>query len=153
LWIVYRDLTPFIARHHMSLGADYALRLIGLFTDIFDGDVVLAVVFIAAAQAGTQHLRHAPNSAAKLSGGLFPDEARRPISISALARSLSLPVETTRRHVIKLVEKGFAVRSDQGGVLVTSAILGREAVQQAIQSNAINIKQLIDGLMRTPMER
>ncbi|MDI1364623.1 MAG: hypothetical protein PSX79_07110 [bacterium] len=114
---------------------------------------MLALVFIAAAQAGTQHLRHSPGYTERLVGDLFPDEARRPISVSALARSLGFPVETTRRHVIKLVEKGFAVRTEGGGVLVTSDILRREALLRAVQSNAVNMKQLIDGLQRAPVDR
>lgn len=37
-----RNRTPFVKRHHLSLGADYALRLIRIFTDLFDGDMDLA---------------------------------------------------------------------------------------------------------------
>ncbi len=136
----------------MSLGADYALRFVRLFTDVFGGDVVQALVFIAAAQAGTQHLRHLPNYPALLEGEFFPDDQRRSVSVSALARSLGLSVETTRRHVLKLVEGGFALRTKAGGVLVTSLVLRRDEVVAVAQANAINMQALMDGLLRPPAE-
>jgi hypothetical protein len=145
--------TPFIVRHHMSLGADYALQLIRIFTDLFDGDLGLAMVFIAAAQAGTQHLRQEQDYPDITAGDFFPDDLRRPVSISALARSLGLPVETTRRHVVKLAANGYALRTEGGGVIITSAILQREEIRQTAGLNAANMAQLIDGLKRTPGDR
>ncbi len=148
-----RSRTPFLARHHLSLGADYALRLVRLFTDIFDGDVALALVFVAAAQAGTQHLRNTPAHFVPAEGEFFPDDLRRPISVSALARSLGLSVETTRRHVIRLVELGYAQRTASGGVLVTSEILKREEVSTAAVANLTSMRHLIRALSRAPEGR
>ena len=137
----------------MSLGADYALRLIRLFTDVFDGDVALALVFIAAAQAGTQHLRRASNFYELFDAEFFPDEMRRPVSVSSLARSLAIPVETTRRYVIKLTALGFAHRTPRGGVVVTSAVLRRDEVARVARANAVNMQQLVHGLTRAPASR
>ena len=148
-----RNKSPFVARHYLSLGADYSLRLVRLFTDIFEGDVALALVFIAAAQGCTQHLRHTTVHAVPAEGEFFPDDLRRPISVSALARSLGLSVETTRRHVIRLVELGFAHRTQSGGVLVTSDILKRAEITSAAAVNVANVQQLVDGVSRTPEGR
>jgi len=148
-----RRKTPFIARHHLNLGADYALRLIRVFTDLFDGDVGLALVFIAAAQAGTEHLRQSADYLESFTGEFFPDDLRRPISVSALARSLGLPVETTRRHVVKLAAGGYVRRTPNGGVIITSDILVRDDIQKVAGLNASNIERLIDGLMRAPKGR
>ncbi len=148
-----RSKSPFLARHHLSLGADYSLRLVRLFTDIFGGDVALALVFIAAAQAGTQHLRNTTTHAVPAEGEFFPDDLRRPISVSALARSLGLSVETTRRHVIRLVELGYARRTESGGVLVTSEILKREEVSNAAVANLASMRHLIRALSRAPEGR
>ena len=148
-----REKTPFLVRGHMSLGADYALRLIRIFTDLFDGDLGLALVFIAAAQAGTQHLRLEQDYPDIAAGDFFPDDLRRPVSVSALARSLGLPVETTRRHVVKLAANGYALRTGSGGVIITSAILAREEIREIASLNAANMAQLIDGLLRTPGDR
>jgi len=148
-----RHRTPFVKRHHLSLGADYALRLIRIFTDVFDGDMVLALVFIAAAQAGTEHLRTQDDYLDIVTGEFFPDDLRQPISVSALARSLGIPVETTRRHVVKLAQTGFAQRTEAGGVIVTSAHLQREEIRQAALLNLEAMESLIDGLVRTPRNR
>lgn len=148
-----RKKTPFVNRHHLSLGADYALRMIRVFTDLFDGDMDRALVFIAAAQAGTEHLREQADYVELISGEFFPDEMRRPVSVSALARSLGIPVETTRRHVVKLASTGFAQRTASGGVIVTSEILAREEIRQAGLLNLGAMEALIDGLTRTPANR
>ena len=148
-----RNRTPFVKRHHLSLGADYALRLIRIFTDLFDGDMDLALVFIAAAQASTEHLREQDDYLDLVTGEFFPDDLRRPVSVSALARSLGIPVETTRRHVVKLAQTGFAQRTEAGGVIVTSEILQREEIRQAALLNLAAMESLIDGLVRTPRNR
>jgi len=148
-----RNKTPFIKRHHLSLGADYALRLIRIFTDLFDGDMDLALVFIAAAQAGTDHVRQKSDYLDLLADEFFPDDLRQPVSVSALARSLGIPVETTRRHVVKLAKTGYALRTESGGVIVTSEILRREEIRQAALLNLGAIETLIDGLVKTPRNR
>ncbi len=148
-----RKKTPFVKRHHLSLGADYALRLIRIFTDLFDGDMNRALVFIAAAQAGTEHLRERGDNVELVSGEFFPDEMRRPVSVSALARSLGIPVETTRRHVVQLAETGFARRTGSGGVIVTSEVLAREEIREAGLLNHGAMETLIDGLTRAPRNR
>lgn len=148
-----RSKTPFVKRHHLSLGADYALRLIRIFTDLFDGDMDLALVFIAAAQAGTEHVRQRSDYFDLLVGEFFPDDLRQPVSVSALARSLGIPVETTRRHVVKLAKTGYALRTEAGGVIVTSEILRREEIRQAGLLNLGAIEGLVDGLLQTPHNR
>ena len=145
--------TPFVKRHHLNLGADYALRLIRIFTDVFDGDVSLALVFIAAAQMGTRHLRDDGDYFDKLEGEFFPDHLRQPVTVSALARSLGLPVETTRRHVVRLASTGYALRTEQGGVIVTSDALRREEIRKAGLANLDAIQVLADGLQRAPRGR
>jgi hypothetical protein len=148
-----RKRTAFIEGRYMSLGADYALRLIRLYTDVFDGDVALALVFMAAAQAGTQHLRRTSNVYEQFENGAFPDELRRPVSVSSLARSLAIPVETTRRYVIKLTTLGFARRTAAGGVVVTTDMLRREEVSRVVRANAVNMQQLIHGVSSAPENR
>jgi hypothetical protein len=144
--------TLFVQRLHLGLGADYALRLVRLATDLFAGDMLLGLVFMAAVRASSQQFR---NAATHHPGDLaepVPTKARRPISVSALARSLGIPVGTTRRHVLKLTAMGFAERTEGGGVLVTSEILDREELRLAAMANAANMDQLIEGLLKTPKE-
>lgn len=83
-----RRQTPALIRRHLNLGADYVLRCVGLLSDVFGGDIISGLVFLAAVQASTQHLR---NSSAQddCEEEFFPDEVRRPASLSAIARSAS----------------------------------------------------------------
>ncbi|ALL14587.1 transcriptional regulator [Caulobacter henricii] len=148
-----RSSTPFLNRHQLSLGADYALRLIRIFSDVFDGDLGLALVFITAAQAGTEHLRERDDYVDLITGEFFPDDLRRPISVSALSRAVGLPVETTRRHVVKLAASGFVERTGSGGVLVTSACLTRDEIREAGLLNQSAMAVLVKSLKRAPRNR
>lgn len=134
-------------RIRLSHGVDYVLRLMRIYTDMMQGDVVRALIFLAAARAGTQHLKtdFRPTPA-----GFVDDGLRRPASISALARSLGLPHETVRRHVVALVAAGYARRTPGGGVIVTSQDLDRPDVQEAVSKNITNLERLTRALRETP---
>uniref|UniRef100_B0T0L3 HTH iclR-type domain-containing protein n=1 Tax=Caulobacter sp. (strain K31) TaxID=366602 RepID=B0T0L3_CAUSK len=138
---------PAVVRNHLSLGADFSLRFLALFSPMFDGDVVMTLVFVAAVQASTQHLRQGGRGVT-LPGAFFADELRRPTSISALARSLAMPVETTRRYVIKLAARGWIQRTSAGGVQVTSSALARPDIQAALAANSANLERLAADLRR-----
>ena len=53
---------------------------------------------------------------------LVPDEHRKPVSIHAMAQSLGLPYPTVRRHTLRMIESGMAVRRDGGIIIPTNAI-------------------------------
>ncbi|CAN5457397.1 hypothetical protein BH10PSE4_BH10PSE4_44960 [soil metagenome] len=142
-----QDTPPEVIRNHLSLGADYVLRFVALFSPLFDGDVVMTLVFVAAVQASTQHVRQAGRGA-MIAGAVFADDLRRPTSVSALARSLAMPVETTRRYVIKLAARGFLQRTRLGGVLVTSDVLARPQLQAMIRVNSANLEQVAAAMRR-----
>ena len=105
----------------LSAGVNYVLRLMRTYTDLVGGDPTTALVFIAAAQACTQHVKVRPEALQEET--FIRDEMRRPVSLSALARSLGLPVETTRRQVRRLIVLNDAGRlagmgadlADRGG--------------------------------------
>lgn len=136
--------SPFSDRLRLSAGVDYALRLIRVYTDLVGGDPTTALVFIAAAQASTQHVN--PRGDVRLNDTFIRDELRRPVTLSALARSLGLPVETTRRHVMRLTEKGLVGRTRGGGVIVTSRELDTPAVRAAVELNNVNVAKFLADL-------
>jgi predicted transcriptional regulator len=54
---------------------------------------------------------------------------RRPVSIYRLADNLSIPYETVRRHVARLVEAGFLVRDQQGVVAPPEVFMRRSSLE------------------------
>lgn len=54
-----------------------------------------------------------------------PDELRRPANLTAIAQSLGLPYETTRRHINALVERGYCARDQNKGIVIPTAVLQR----------------------------
>ena len=134
-----------LTRQSLDLGADYVLRSLNLLSEVFGGDIVRGAVFLAVLQASSQHLR---NDASRPEGARVEDAARRPASLSAIARSLGLPVETTRRHVIRLAEDGFVTRTPAGGVVVLDANLDRPDLNRAAQANRVNLAAVYERLSR-----
>jgi hypothetical protein len=137
-----------VDRLRLSAGVDYALRLMRVYTDLVGGDPTTALVFIAAAQASTQHVN--PKGDVRQNDTFIRDELRRPITLSALARSLGLPVETTRRHVVRLAKRGLVARTEGGGVIVTSQELDSPEVRAAVLANNVNVSKLLAVLSQTP---
>lgn len=105
--------------------SQFFLRQWEIIAKMADGDLHKALVFAAIVSANTQHIGHTSTE-----GHAFgplenapPDEARRPVSTHALAQSLGLPYETTRRNVNKLIEQGACVRVPGQGLVITTEYL------------------------------
>lgn len=131
------------ARTRQNLGIDYVLRQMLIYTGLTGGDPARALIFIAALRACTQHL---PDLHPVSGRGFIDDSLRRPASVSAIARSLGLPAETVRRHILALEAAGLLARTPEGGVLVTSAHLDSPAVEEAVRANVASLNRLVRGL-------
>jgi hypothetical protein len=123
-----------LAQRHLDVGARYVLRSIGLLGSVFDGDVVRGLVFLSALEISTG--RAADGSV----------DRAAPVSLSAIARSLRMSIETTRRHVIKLERDGFVARSPKGGVLIAAALMDRPEMREALTANSGNLFQMSQAL-------
>ncbi len=112
-------------RGAIRLLADYVLRTaehaMGEAGDVVTGMVLLALLKSASA------------------------EEPRPVPISALARDLALPEETTRRHVLRLVELERCVRTP-AGVWMSSEMLSQPWALAFFRDNAVNVHRLFAGL-------
>lgn len=106
--VAARIFTRFLLRHALGLAA------------LADGDLLRGVILARILDANVGHLGHwAPGSDEVSSPeSTVPDNMRRPISISAIARDLGFPYETTRRHVARLMDTGACVRVGNKGVIV-----------------------------------
>jgi hypothetical protein len=136
--LVARILSQFFLRQWEVIGA------------MADGDLHKALVFAAIVSANVQHIGHTTDAAHKF-GPLDhppPDEQRRPVSTHALAQSLNLPYETTRRNVNKLLAEGVCVRvPGQGLVIPTSYLLSPQNIANLLQTVA-TLQWLLSSLRR-----
>lgn len=96
---------------------------------------VTELIALAILQANVAQVLRDP--ARHLAYGAFeappPDRERRPVSIRAVAASLSLSHETTRRHVVRLAEEGLAVITPEGVYVPQSAMASPLYVRGAVQ--------------------
>jgi len=133
------------ARVAVRLSADYMLRSLKMLGELSDGELLSALISLAIVQANVAHLEQ--------DGGFReldeppPDESRRPISILAIANSLGLPYETTRRHVEKMIAAGQCVRV-RGGVIVPTVALTTPRHREFVLANLANLRRLYRSLRR-----
>lgn len=98
------------------------------------GDLLSPLVFAAIVQANIRPLRQHPERARMdAAGEALPDDQRRPISVKAVAESLSLPYETVRRRIQALAQAGLCVVTPDGAYVPQAAIVseGHAAIQRA----------------------
>lgn len=98
-------------------------------------DAIDVIIGYAILHAGVDHLDQ-PGGDGRRYARLDtppPDESRRPISVSALARSLSLSRETVRRRSDHLFERAIVSR-DERGLRVTTAFLTTPTYQTIVFS-------------------
>lgn len=126
----------------------FFLRSVELLTRaVSDGDILRGVIFLAIVDANTRHLRPSDPVARSFSAtrDSVPDEIRRPVSVHALALDLSLPYETTRRHVNALIEQGLCQRVE-AGILVRAEVLDRDGMVATHRKNIENLHALFSDL-------
>ena len=135
-----------MARVIIRPSAEYCLRalrlLAGVYCDIRKGIVAQAIV-----TANTAHLDTLMGEGWRYAGidQPPPDEVRRPVSVSAIARSLGVPYETLRRHVWRLIEAGVCVRVE-GGLIAPTTALETPAATRAMLANVRYVRNFVDIL-------
>jgi len=126
----------------------FFLRSVDLLTRaVSGGDILRGVIFLAIVDANTRHLRPSDPVARSFAGtsDSVPDDMRRPISVHALALDLSLPYETTRRHVNALIDQGLCQRVE-AGILVGAEVLDRDGIVATHRKNIENLHSLFSDL-------
>jgi biotin operon repressor len=130
------------------LAVDFLLRGVGDAAQLFEGDMVRAMIFMTLAQASVVGNRKASHEAAIYSDGVISDAQRRPVSTMAVANALSMPRETVRRHVNALVEMGYCVRLADRRLMVTEDVIRRPEVTASIHRTMQYFRRLLDLLKR-----
>jgi len=144
------DLRRSQARAVSRLGGAYMLRAFMATAAAVDHDYLAAVVYSAIVQTNIAQLNDDPELSARYASldAIVPDELRRPISVHALAASLHIPYETTRRCVSRLIEKGMVRRTTRSGIIATAEAIADPANVRAVEQNYTDVMRLIAQLRR-----
>lgn len=133
----------------VRLTQEFLLRSVNLISQISDGDLLEGLVMITIVSANNSHLDRDPATPGRFRGveDVVPDEMRRPVSVLAIANTLNLPYETTRRYVGKHLAAGRCVRV-KGGVIAIGESLRRDDYHEAIRVNMANLRRFHAALKR-----
>jgi hypothetical protein len=112
--------------------------------DLFKGLTLRAIL---AANIG--HVEQQPETSARYAAldQVPPDELLRPVSVLAIAGSLGLPYETTRRYVAALIGEGACVRV-KGGIVASPTTLAGPEAEQSMLASLANVRRLLRALKR-----
>jgi hypothetical protein len=136
-----------ISRIVTRLSGEHVLRAFQLLIDSF-GDIRAGVIVQAIYAANVAALsRTEEGRRAAEADGHFPDELRRPISISRLADSTGVPFETTRRIVRGLISDGVCQQARAGVIIPKSNVQKPEMVRNII-ANIGYVRRLL-GCLQT----
>ncbi len=136
------------ARLAMRASTRFLMQSIEMMLRAMGGrDLLRATIFLAIVDANTRHLEpsDAVSQTYSETEDTIPDNLRRPISVHALALSLELPYETTRRHVNALLQNGYC-RRRENGVFVPGEVLSRENFVATHEENLDNLRGLFANL-------
>ena len=116
-----------------------------------------ALLVLAVNQANIAPLTRDP-AARQAYGALAhaaPDDARRPASVNAMANSLGIPFETTRRRLKRLEAEGVCKILPGAGVLIPEAFLTSPAYLQSVMAAHDRLVgfygRLLDGGLLDPL--
>ncbi|MBL6853638.1 MAG: hypothetical protein ISS15_18935 [Alphaproteobacteria bacterium] len=116
---------------------------------LHDSDFLYALIFTT---VWTNNVHHITVSNDNLKYGalteLPPDDARRPVTVHAVATSLRVPYETVRRYANKMVKNGSAVRVGNKGLIVPRERLAVESSLEGTRNAYIYIERTVAALYR-----
>ncbi len=135
-----------IQRVTTRLSLDFMLKVICRAAQAHDGNLDRCLAYFAIQHANVAHFSRDPDLTWAYATKFPPDEARRPISVHALAQALAFSPETTRRYVNTLINEGACERVEGKGVIVPVRYLtGENAASQRYAAMA-SFNELITSL-------
>ncbi len=122
-------------KYLLAQSIDHFLASAALMARAFGNNHTTMIVFMSILRASTGHLNadRTPHPAAI--SGVFPDRLRRPVSIQAISELTGFPYETTRRHVLRLVESGYCSRLCSREFIVSEDVLRGPAFSRMAEEN------------------
>jgi hypothetical protein len=136
-----------VGRMVARLSLEYFMRTVELITEPTGGDLIAGVVLHVIMLGNIGHVDRDPKTFGQYTSveAVPPDEVRRPISDLAVAGSLGMPYENTRRCVNKLVKAGLCVRA-KGGIVVPTSTMDNGQDDAAILANMANVRRFCRAL-------
>jgi len=133
-----------------SSATSFLLRLMEVNVPVFKGDLTMVAVWTALVCESLRAVTYNKELTWKYGGAdtPIPDELRRPVSAAAVAQSLGMPSETTRRHLARLVERQLCMRVSHTGYMVPYAIVSTDRISQIASLTALRLYQSISELNR-----
>ena len=122
---------------------EFMIDVLAMATRAHGGDIKAMVVFMAIQHANIEGVAVDPERAA---GADLDDDLRRPITTHALAQSVSLPPETCRRYVQRLLAAGYCRRLDDRGLIVPAAVMAHAPFAGAIDSTLAAFVRMLTAL-------
>ena len=140
---------PANARALLRASMDLVMRGVGQIGRLHGDDFLSGMIYTA---IWTANVRHITCSSDNLKYGgmhqVLPDEARRPVTVNAVAASLRIPYETTRRYVSNLVRSGAVIRIEGKGVVVPSVHFATPVIYEAARESYDSIVRTVSDLHR-----
>lgn len=137
------DLAPL--RTVARISTDYLLRVVDSLVRAV-GNLIEGLILLEIVRSNTEHLRPDQRGGeGALAADFVADRLRRPVSITAVAQRLGLPIETVRRHVGELQQRGLC-RRGAGGLTVPAEVLARPAFAEFSSENLTNMHRMFASL-------
>jgi hypothetical protein len=133
----------------------YFIELLRLLSEVTEGDILKGVVLVSIIHANKEMIRRmdANGHAFVVTGATTPDEMLQPVSVYALAKSLGVPYETTRRYVAKLIEDGLCIKAPyKSGLIVPGSVLASPKMAAIANRHYAQITKFV-GLVNQFTER
>jgi hypothetical protein len=129
----------------MRAGTEYFLRTVMLLSEMFEGDLTRAVVFLTINAANTGYLLDDPELDRHFASedAYVPDEVRRPITRTAVSNAARIPFETARRHCNALIADGWCKDLGPRGLIVNIERRDDPRTQRLRGANAMNLRRLL----------
>ncbi len=137
------------ARVAIRLSIEYFLRTAQMISNGAGGNLLSGVIQLAIIAGNVGYLDSNPEEPPPFASldDVIPDSMRRPISVLGVAESLSLPYETTRKHIERLIEAGHCKRV-KGGVIVPLERALAPGETEVGLANMANLRRLFKALIR-----
>jgi len=137
------------ARVVYRLATEHFLRSARELSDQAGGNLFKGLALRAIVAANIGHIDQQSENAVRYAAMSQPpsSDLLRPVSVLAIAGSLGLPYETTRRYVAALMKEGACMRV-KGGIVASPTTLAGPEAEQAMLANLVNLRRFVRALRR-----